>query len=167
MKKVIIFVAVLLGVVLLYACSAQPENVGLPNPVVEADDASAFDELGLPINAPAGAENIQHSIIDNKIAQIQFASDGISYTYRAAHTADDISGVYETFEEAQMVLVDAKDWTAAIEIKMIKDGTGGLASWRFDQTAFTLFTPDSVSSETLTHTAMELAEKAFAAFGVS
>ena len=70
-------------------------DCGIPNPMVDAEDASAFaDTLGFSIDAPAGASDVQYSIIGGQVAQVTFSADDAAYVYRAARTTEDISGVY-------------------------------------------------------------------------
>ncbi len=167
MKKFLALVPVLIIFLLLFGCSGEPlSNTNLPNPIVDAD-AAGLAALGLPIDAPQNAQNISYSIISNQIAQVFFTADGVSYNYRAAKSEEDISGVYETFEDVHDVLIDGDGWTAAITVKMVKEADGGLAAWRFGDTSFSLFTSDPVSAEALSHTAMALAEKAYIDFSVS
>ena len=90
----------------LAACAAKPSApepaetaAQLPNPVADVAGASAFSRLGIAIDAPKGAEGVRCSIIADRIAQILFAYGGRGYTYRAAKTEEDISGVYETFDD--------------------------------------------------------------------
>lgn len=139
---------------------AAPEQVGMPNPVVEVTDATAFATLELGIDAPEGAENVRYSIISDSIAQVQFVQDGCAFTYRAAHSPDDISGVYETFDEqTQGLEVDGEDWYASIRIRTIRNGAGGaLADWMYDDAWYSLYTPDSIALEMIGDLATELAE---------
>ena len=165
MKTTLILLLIVSCIVMLCACAPAPaESLSLPNPVVDVDDAYAFDALSLPIDAPHNAQDARYSIISNEIAQVLFALDGISYTYRAAHTTEDISGVYESFDEPVAVLVDADGWTAAITVKTVKGGNGALATWQLDDTGFSLYTSDIIIADTMSHVAMALAEHAFFSF---
>lgn len=167
MKKTLFIIFALVLTAALYGCkpATPPEpQAGLPNPIVEVEDASDFEKLGVSIDAPEGATDVRYSIISDKLAQVDFTLDGASYTYRAAITEDeeeDISGVYETFDEESAISVDGLDWYAIIVIKSNEAGKGALASWQYLPAQFTLYTPDSVDSETITNLATLLAEKAY------
>jgi hypothetical protein len=139
--------------------------MGIPNPIVEVSDASAFDELGLPIDAPEGAENVRYSIISGEIAQVNFTLDGADYTYRAANSEEDISGVYETFDDVEKSIeADGEDWSASITVKTVKDGDGALATWRYGSVQFSLYTPDEVSADAMGAVATQLAKNGYRSF---
>ena len=138
-------------------------SVQIPNPVVEVDGADAFAALGLSLDAPDSAQQVCYSIISNELAQVQFALDGRSYTYRGAKTKEDISGVYETFDDSSLALeADGDGFCASITVKTIQKGAGGgLATWSYDDAQYSLFTPDSITGEELGEFAVSLAEKLF------
>ena len=78
-------------------------NVGVPNPIEDAEDAGEFGELGITLDAPTGAENVKYSIIDGKIAHVDFLYNGHAYTLRASMTEEDIAGIYgETVSEKSL-----------------------------------------------------------------
>lgn len=167
MKKTLYILLALMLTAMLSGCkpATEPEpQVGLPNPIVEIEDASDFGKTGVSIDAPEGATDIRYSIISDQLAQVDFTLDGVTYTYRAAITEnedEDISGVYETFDEESAISVDGLDWYAIIVVKTMKDGNGALASWQYLPAQFTLYTADSVDAETITNLATVLAEKAY------
>ncbi|MDO4270074.1 MAG: stalk domain-containing protein [Eubacteriales bacterium] len=70
------------------------ENSQILNAVETQDSAKALADIGLPIDAPTGASIVSYAIIGGNLAQVEFMMDGAAYTYRAAKTKDDISGVY-------------------------------------------------------------------------
>ncbi len=149
----------------LAGCSVQPNGgAQLPNPIVEVENSAAFDKLGLSIDAPEGATDATYSVIDNRLAQVQFSLNGASYTYRTAVSEDeteDISGVNEEFEEEENAMnVDGADWWAIIVVKTIKSG-GYLASWQYDKHLFTLYTPDQPGTEAFSELAIQLAQDAY------
>lgn len=75
------------------------------NPVIEQDSAKALADIGLPIDAPKGAADVQYFIIDGKLAQVDFTLDGKEYTYRASKSEEDNSGVYMEFAKTDKVAV--------------------------------------------------------------
>lgn len=175
MKKAIscLLVLTLPAAFLLSGCGAPEQTddqndigiVSVPNPIVEAEDASALAELGLPIDAPGGAANVRYSIIGGEIAQVNFTLDGAEYTYRAARSEEDISGVYETFDDIEQgIEADGEDWCASITVKTVKDGGGALAGWRFDPVQFSLYTPDDISADAMGAVATRLAEQSYRSF---
>lgn len=119
----------------------------LPNPVADVADASAFAPLGVAIDAPQGAEDVSCSIIADKIAQILFAYGGRGYTYRAATADEDISGVYETFDDdALSTVVDADGYSVEVTTRTIGGGANGaLAAWTCGAAQYTLYTGDAVN----------------------
>lgn len=167
MKKTLFIILALVFTLALSGCKPAAETepqTGLPNPIVEVGSASDFEKIGVYIDAPEGATDVRYSILSDQLAQVDFKLDGANYTYRAAITEDeeeDISGVYKTFDEESAISIDGLDWYAIIVIKSNQTGKGALASWQYLPAQFTLYTPDSVDSETITNLATVLAEKAF------
>lgn len=162
---IIAFALLLAAALPLAGCSAQPNGgAQLPNPIVEVENSAAFDKLGLFIDAPEGATDVTYSIIDDRLAQVQFSLNGSSYTYRTAISDDeneDISGVYEEFEKDENAMsIDGADWWAIIVVKTIKSG-GYLASWQYDKHLYTLYTPDQPEAEAFSGLATQLAQSAY------
>ncbi len=145
------------------AADAQPQ-AQLPNPIVAVDGPEAFAAISSDIRLypPVGGENVTYSIISNQVAQIQFTLDGRAYTYRAACTDEDISGVYQTFDnESHGVEADGPDWYASVSIRTIAGGNNGaLARFSFAPVSYTLYTGDSVTVEILGELAISLAQTA-------
>ena len=77
---------------------------GVPNPIEEVGSAEDFEAIGITnLHTPDSAENVKYSIIDDKVAQIDFAYYGVEYCLRAAKTEDDISGLYgDTVSEKEL-----------------------------------------------------------------
>jgi hypothetical protein len=140
--------------------AATPDDaVGLPNPVV---DVTGSEELalilGFSISVPEDTEDVHYGIISDTIAQIQFAYADREYTYRAAKTVDDFSGVYEMFDpETDSIELDAGDFIAEITISYIDSGYGGaLARWYYVDTQYTLYTPDPSDYDSMTDAVLPL-----------
>ncbi len=130
MKKIL---ALTLSIVLLAAfataCS-QPSQDGGPavaNPIEEVDSADQImDELDIFITVPDGAKDVQYSIIDHSVAQVDFVLDGVNYNHRIKKTdqLEDISGVYTEFEtEKDMEWVDYPYHIA------YNEGGEGVSTW--------------------------------------
>lgn len=131
--------------------SAEP-SAALPNPVVEVEGYEDFYALGFVITPFEGADSIRYSIIDNTIAQIIFTTDGDTYTYRAAMTNSDISGVYETFDALPQSLdLQGAGFEVTVLIRTVDGGdNGALAEWEYDGVRYSLYTPDHTGYEALT-----------------
>lgn len=133
--------------------TATPEPAAeLPNPVVEVDGAADFADLGFIITPHQQADSVSYSIIDNTIAQIIFTLDGDTFTYRAARTTDDISGVYETFDALpQSLELDGADVHISVRVRTIDGGEhGALADWSYDGVRYSFYTPDKSDYDALT-----------------
>lgn len=143
---------------------AESPNPGIPNPVVEVESAADFEALNVRIDAPEGATDVSYRIIGDKIAEITFTLDGITYAYRSANTGteEDISGVYTEFDERSDIAVDGIDWYAIININTNKDA-GALATWQYLPVQFSLYTEGKVDAEAFTDLATDLAYAAFKA----
>lgn len=145
------------------AVSEAPSSAGIPNPVAPVENATAFEKLGVSIEAPAGASDVAYSIIAGKLAQIGFTFDNRAYTYRAAKTEEDISGVYDTFDNTSDISVDGEGWYAIIRIQTNNSGNGALATWQYPPVSYSLFTPGAVDAKAFQAFATELAHSAYQA----
>ena len=132
--------------------SESPEaSAQIPNPIVEVDGSADFASLGFIITPHQSAENVRYSIIGGTVAQIDFALDGESYTYRAAKTTDDISGVYAIFDASQPFDLEGPDFTLNISVKTISGGAdGALATWTYDGINYSFYTPAQTDYEEMT-----------------
>ncbi len=144
------------------AAPAESPATGIPNPIVEVGSAADFEKLNVKIDAPEGASDVSYRIIGDKVAEITFTLDGVTYTYRSANTGteEDISGVYTEFDERSDIAVDGMDWYAIININTNKDA-GALARWQYLPVQFSLYTEDKVDVEAFTNLATDLAYRAF------
>ncbi|NLI54105.1 MAG: hypothetical protein GX417_07235 [Clostridiales bacterium] len=133
------------------AATSEPA-AELPNPVVEVDGAADFADLGFIITPHQQADSASYSIIDNTIAQIIFTLDGDTFTYRAAMTTQDISGVYETFDPLpQSLNLDGPGFDVSVRVRTIDGGAhGGLADWSYDGVRYSFYTPDKTDYAALT-----------------
>ena len=124
----------------------------IPNPIVEVEDATDFSDLGFIITPHQQADSASYSIISSKIAQIIFTLDGQTFTYRAAVTTDDISGVYETFDPLPQTMdLEGPDFLVTLIVKTIDDGAkGALAEWNYEDVRYSFYTPDKTDFEQLT-----------------
>lgn len=112
MKKLNRYFAVILTGLITLSCvacgqatqTAVPESeaqAGMPNPMVEVTDASAFeDQLGITINPQDMSDEAKLFIIDNQIAQIEYTllgvdGDDVYVTLRASKEQKDISGIID------------------------------------------------------------------------
>lgn len=144
MKKTA-FVLFVLSLLLLISCTGEPEtqnSVEIANPIKQVNAAADFEALGVYIEAPEGAENVSYSTISGFAAQIRFTLDENEYTFRAALSDEDISGVYAAFnDEAKSISACGEEKSVTIDVKTVKDNGGALASWRYGDGIFTLFSP--------------------------
>ena len=131
--------------------SAEP-SAALPNPIVEVDGPEYFSNLGFIITAHQQASDVVYSIIGGTLAQINFTLDGETFTYRAAATNDDISGVYETFDTPSQPLdLEGPGFTVSVVIRTIGGGEkGALAQWHYEDVEYSFYTPDKTDYESLT-----------------
>lgn len=134
------------------ATTAAPEpSTQLPNPIVEVEGSADFASLGFIITPYQSAESVHYSIIGGTVAQIVFTLDGETYTYRAAKTAEGISGVYETFDESRPFDLEGPDFTLNIGVRTINGGANGaLAEWTYEDTRYSFYTPDPSDYDEIT-----------------
>ncbi len=125
--------------------SEQPENTAeLVNPMKEFATAEEMNKaIDVYLLPPKGAEETVFSTIADYLADIRFVLDGKNYCLRAAAGNDqDISGVYETFEQDAIGLcVDGTAYSACFDMKFIVDG-GALVTWEMENVSYSLYAPD-------------------------
>ncbi len=74
--------------------SSEPPDVLGGNPFVTVDSAYEFEkQLGISIEAPSGASEVEYVIIDGEIAHIDFHYNAHSYNLRASQQSGDFSGL--------------------------------------------------------------------------
>lgn len=102
-KRLIMPLLLMMVMVFLTACGTSDvepaeEQVGIANPIVEYDTLDEINAMvGSELAEPDADElsDVSYTVIDGAIAQYQFTTDGVCYTYRAAQDPEeDISGVY-------------------------------------------------------------------------
>lgn len=89
---------VIIGVKLLPNGSTASENDGsvveIANPFEPVESASVFAEkLGIELDAPDGASNVEYTLVDGNMANIDFEYSGHFYTLRASGQSGDFSGL--------------------------------------------------------------------------
>jgi len=62
-------------------------------PYQEVEAAENFEDTGISIDAPDGAENVSYAIIDGNTVSIDFSYNGHSYSLRASEQSGDFSGI--------------------------------------------------------------------------
>lgn len=120
----------------------------IPNPMIEADNAKAFETLGLRLDAPEGAENAKYYIISETLAEVVFTLGGKEYTYRASKDSGNISGVYDTLTDAftMYLTYDFDNLTATASTG--SEG-GSLVTWTAEGVNYSLYTDSGVEEEAL------------------
>ncbi|MCI8951301.1 MAG: hypothetical protein HFG49_14930 [Lachnospiraceae bacterium] len=125
------------------------ETVGeeIPNPFQELEGPEGLKELGLNMEAPENASNIQYISISGEIGEVFFELDGHRYSYRGAAHAEEFSGIFEEFEQETTALSDC----GADEDLIVKTTVSGgrLASWSKGGAKYTLYTADAVEDEVI------------------
>lgn len=154
----------LLGVaVLLLGCAKQENQKGpvrpeatkeeVPDPMTEVEGAQAFAKVGADIEAPAGAEDARYYIIAERIAEIQFMQNGVQYSYRAARTEENVTGMRTETQE----LEDARAVVGSREIPIQIAGNSYVAIWRWGDISYGLIARDSADGNVMKSLVEELA----------
>ncbi|MGN0699790.1 MAG: hypothetical protein ACI4J8_02180 [Oscillospiraceae bacterium] len=94
------------GIRLIPDMVSSPENSGveIANPFEEVESAEEFAKrLEISADAPVGSENVSYTILDGKIAQIDFDYGGKSYTLRASKQSGDFSGINGTLIKSDKI----------------------------------------------------------------
>ena len=106
MKRVI-FTGICIA--LLICCGTVfAEKAAVPNPWTETGPKGFVIATGLDMHVPEGAEDVIYRVNRfDKLGEIQFVLDGISFTARikAVFPEEDISGLYYTWESEEEVSI--------------------------------------------------------------
>lgn len=115
------------------------------NPFVTVDSADQFDQvLGIAIDAPAGADNVEYSIVDNKMADIVFDFEGHVYNIRASKVGGDFSGLNGI--EAKTEQIDARN-NAVLTVIRSGDEFFRKITWTDGSVTFILSNTDGTSDD--------------------
>ncbi len=149
----------LLAVLLLAGLPASPVYA-VPNPVAAVTSPDAFAPLGVTLDAPLEAEDIQYSIIAGRTAQVKFTLNGRTYLLRGTKGDENISGVYGPFSgEPQLYTLSCGGSTALSEQKSTASG-GRVGLWRWHGLSFSLFSPAQPDAAAFTALLLRLARTA-------
>lgn len=119
----------------------------IANPIVEMDSGEALSEaLGIPVVIPEGlAEDSAYSLIAGTVGQVRYQSKGLQteVTYRlAAETGEDISGIYESFDESRtrtLTVGEQDPVELTIRFTSGREPEGGLAVWSVENRSYSLW----------------------------
>lgn len=122
MKKLLSLVVA----VCMLLCGMSVPALAMANPVTSSSFADVLNTLGFALLAPEGAQNLSWSVVDGRMAQLQFVLDGDAYTLRAcgADTALDVSGMY--FTSGEDAAADVFSLQAAFRAQ---EGVGARVCW--------------------------------------
>ena len=119
----------------------------MANPIVEMDSGEALSEaLGIPVVIPEGlAEDSAYSLIAGTVGQVRYQSKALQteVTYRlAAETGEDISGIYESFDESRtrtLTVGDQDPVELTLRFTSGREPEGGLAVWSVENRSYSLW----------------------------
>ena len=112
-------------------------GVQIPAPVVSVGSAEEIAEkLNIEIDAPNGADNVQYSIIDGEIAEIQFTWKSGAYILRASAQSGDFSGLFG--DEINTEQIDFKNNALLSTVLCVEDQYYKI-TWTDEKTTFYIF----------------------------
>ena len=120
------------------AATKSEETVPVPDPVSEEPSAATLAALGIPLEAPFGAEQVTYSVIGDTAAQVQFTLNGVEYTFRGSREEEEVSGIYGTVTEEVSLAACGAYYSQETTYCTYADG-GKLALWDFGGLRFTLY----------------------------
>ncbi|MCR5322267.1 MAG: hypothetical protein K6E85_03215 [Lachnospiraceae bacterium] len=121
------------------------ENVQIANPFAGVENAAEFERvLGISIDAPEGAENVEYSIVDNEMADIVFELEGHVYNIRASTVGGDFSGLNGI--EAKTEQIDARN-NAVLTVIRSGDEFFRKITWTDGSVTFILSNTDGTSDD--------------------
>lgn len=132
MKKTLILISIFM--IMLVSCSGKKsavnttanKTIGLPNPVQESTAEDIAKELNVKFAVPDGAKNIHYSIIEGKLAQMDFIWNEAECTARIQRAAEseDISGFYYNWSNETPCTVGANAGIAKWQITEVGEVVG-------------------------------------------
>lgn len=131
--------------------TTEDEFVLAGNPFAEASSAEDFKKLGITLDAPGGSENVRYSIIDEKIANINFTFEEHEFCLSAAEREDDFSGLFGE-ERSKKTLENG----AVLTILSDEAGTYSKVSFKKEKIAYYLCNVDGAESELVEKLALEV-----------
>lgn len=118
-------------------------EVQVVNPFVPVEDAAAFErELGITIDAPESAENVSYTIIDGRIADIDFTESGHKYDLRASMEDGDFSGLLGVTANTEQIDAAAD---AVLTVIRIDDELCTKITWTDGRVTYILSNTDGAS----------------------
>lgn len=112
-------------------------GVQIPAPVVSVGSAEEIAEkLNIEIDAPNGADNVQYSIIDGEIAEIQFTWKSDVYILRASAQSGDFSGLFG--DEINTEQIDSRNNALLSTVLCVEDQYYKI-TWTDGKTTFYIF----------------------------
>ena len=94
MKRFLIITLVTVMMLSLCACGSskksEESSAGIANPIHECEKDELVKATGIPLDAPAGAEEVRYSYIETgggPVSQVNFKLDGNEFCYRAQPTS--------------------------------------------------------------------------------
>ena len=77
------------------AAFENSQSVEIANPYTALNSSEEIEkQLGIKIDAPRGADDIEYAVVDGTLADIRFSFGGDPYTLRASKADSDISGLF-------------------------------------------------------------------------
>ena len=138
---------------------SSPTNPNFINPVRKSTAAEIQNALGITLNIPEDAQNVQYSIIDSgdgkPIAQAKFTENSVEHIYRIrpATALEDISGAYYDWSTIENIEVSY----CSGEVRY-KEGKQGIILW-YDVVPglmYCVFTDNGASEQSLLSIANKL-----------
>ncbi len=172
MKKIISISLFFIIIFTFVACNKSNEsdqNIQMVNPVVNVTSVEDFIDIGIYLNAPKSAENVEYFIIDNSIAQVEFMLEEREYTLRGSKTihSSDLHGVYEQFDDTLAAThIDGDNYNFDVDVQTIQGGKGAIASAQLnlngeDTLNITLYTPQQIDAENMSSIAVSISNDIF------
>lgn len=139
---------------MLVGCAGGGKST-LENPMKPVDGVEAFTKLDVYMNPPDGAKEVTYYTIGKKIAQIDFALDGIEYTYRGSTLEEDISGINEEFVGDPLKITTKGG--AEIQIKATTSDAR-IATWKNSGASYCLLAAKDAKGESMAVLSQQIAQ---------
>ena len=122
-------------------------NVQIPNPIVTVSGNDVFmNEMGIALEAPEGATDVEYRMIDKSIAEVDFTFNDVVYTARASKQEGDFSGLYYSVSKDEKI--DAEN-DATFSTLGTGDDVAYRITWKKGNVNYILMSASDGNTETM------------------
>ena len=135
MKKIIVLALSICGALALVGCAApapepapspdtsESQSSQMPNPLVKVESSQALAAVGVMIDAPSSAEDVNYFTLGEDIARVDFTKEKVVYQLRASLNTDvkELTGIQGEVKEVGPVTIESPSYKVQASIYQAKE----------------------------------------------